>query len=307
VQAIGGLLAKWQEQAEQVNEVDAEDRTAVDQLQTVLELLKKKIDGPQTYSFSSMTEEHLDKFNISSSGELELKDDHESRALQTDSLGEKEHWSSDGLYRHFLKLEDLVPRKNEAAARLWINPIFYRVASMSDSASKIVLSVEQNVLPIRSRPMSHNSLSGFVDFTAILTSEGHARRFLRHPRLQNFSVDDHALFVTEAKGPDQILDNHTAQAIDEMYACAKHLGKTIIRGALTNGVEWVFFLLKLNEDGNGGKYFESQPINLVRLEAAGRKVSRTSCSLIAAIIAYWLQHSHEEIGSDDYFTMKLSQ
>lgn len=58
-----------------------------------------------------MTEEHLDKFNISSSGELELKHDHESRVLQTDSLGEKEHWSSDGLYRHFLKLEDLVPRK----------------------------------------------------------------------------------------------------------------------------------------------------------------------------------------------------
>jgi hypothetical protein len=51
-----------------------------------------------------------------------------------------------------------------------------------------------------------------------------AGRFLRHPRLQNFSVDDHALFVTEAKGPDQILDNHTAQAINEMYACAKHLG-----------------------------------------------------------------------------------
>lgn len=51
VQAIGGLLAKWQaEQAEQVNEVDevdAEDRTTVDQLQTVLEMLKKKIDGPQ--------------------------------------------------------------------------------------------------------------------------------------------------------------------------------------------------------------------------------------------------------------------
>ena len=140
-----------------------------------------------------MAEEHLEKLNISSSGELKLKHESRSRAVATDSVGEGEHWSSDGLYRHLCVLEGLVPRKvsmldveseesfikacrqNEAAARLWIESFFYRVAFMSPRASKLVLNIEHNVPPIPSSPLSRNSLSGFVDFTAILTSAGHAR------------------------------------------------------------------------------------------------------------------------------------
>lgn len=42
---------------------------------------------------------------------------------------------------------------------------------MLPSSSKIVLNVEQNFLPIAPNP----TLSGFVNFTAILTTEERAR------------------------------------------------------------------------------------------------------------------------------------
>ena len=46
-------------------------------------------------------------------------------------------------------------------------------------------------------------------------------------------------------------------------------------------------MLKLNENGDGGEYFQSKSISLV-LDAEGVPLSRDSSSLIAAIIAYWV-------------------
>ncbi len=68
--------------------------------------------------------------------------------------------------------------QNETAARLWIDAIFFRVASLlhGSSNSKIVLNVEQNVLPVARDPTIFSFLFGVVNFTAILTtSEAHAR------------------------------------------------------------------------------------------------------------------------------------
>ena len=62
----------------------------------------------------------------------------------------------------------------------------------------------------------------------------------------------------------------------------------MIRGALTNGHEWIFFLLKLNDDGNGGKYFQSKGIPLMTASRGEEMVSRETSSLIAAIIAHWV-------------------
>lgn len=287
VQAIKNLITKWE--AEGAEEADDQERSEAVSLQTVLDMLSTKLDGPQTYSFSSMSDEHLDKLKIFYSGELRLKTDSHSRSAKTDSVGEAEDWSADRLYRHLCLLEGLVPRTNEAATRLWINAFFFRVAFMLSGSSKFVLNVEQNVL------------SGFVNFTAISTTETHARYLLQNPRLKKLPAQDHALFVTEAKGSDQRLASHIPRALGELYACAKHLERRIIRGALTNGHEWIFFFLRLNEGGSGGEYFQSKGINLMRGGETG--ISREDSSLIAAIIADWILHSHNEIGNDDYFTM----
>ena len=41
-----------------------------------------------------------------------------------------------------------------------------------------------------------------------------------------------------------------------------HLRKKVIHGVLANGHEWMFLLVKLNDDGNGAPYRKSVIMNL---------------------------------------------
>ncbi|EDR09730.1 uncharacterized protein LACBIDRAFT_319156 [Laccaria bicolor S238N-H82] len=77
--------------------------------------------------------------------------------------------------------------------------------------------------------------------------------------------------------------------------------KHVVRGGVTNGHQWIFLILKLYEDGNGGKFFQSHAINLFMDDEGG--ICRLRTSLITAIIAHWIQHSHEEFSDDisDFF------
>jgi hypothetical protein len=98
----------------------------------------------------------------------------------------------------------------------------------------------------------------------------------------------------------------------------KFLRKSIVRGVLTNGHKWIFLILKVKEDCNGGEYLCSKEMSIISLEGISRKVS----SLIAAIITHWvgfwlyitlllqiaqyfctlqIPHSYEELRNDDYF------
>ncbi|KAJ3498006.1 hypothetical protein NLJ89_g10275 [Agrocybe chaxingu] len=176
----------------------------------------------------------------------------------------------------------------------WNNAFFFRADAMTPSGSNMVLSVEQAVL---SGTLSAQSLSGYIGLTAIATSSIKAQRLLRQPFLRELKEDDSVLFVSEATGPDQRLENHVAQAVGEMHRCARTAGKTTIRGVLTSGRGWIFLILKLNADGNGGSYLESDELTISR-EALGQ-VSKTAASLLSAIIAHWMKHSHEELDEDD--------
>ena len=104
-------------------------------------------------------------------------------------------------------------------------------------------------------------------------------------------------FVSEAKGPDQRLVAHVPQAIWEMYGCEttgvssywrwrfrlRELlwqtlsRKTIIRGVLTNGHEWIFLVLGLDADGKSGEYLESDKICVIEKD---QSVSEASCWLL---------------------------
>ena len=44
------------------------------------------------------------------------------------------------------------------------------------------------------------------------------------PFLQTLNRKDHVFFVSEAKGPNQLLRNHIQQAIVEMAGCARTIG-----------------------------------------------------------------------------------
>jgi hypothetical protein len=77
----------------------------------------------------------------------------------------------------------------------------------------------------------------------------------------------------------------------------------------------------MHPDGNGGVYAESEKIRLMAVFPPGvEQISRTMCATIAGIIAHWasdflccyqvlvltnlqIDHSNEEIGDDDWFTV----
>ncbi|KAI0801406.1 hypothetical protein C8Q74DRAFT_1192167, partial [Fomes fomentarius] len=241
--------------------------------------------------------DHLTKLRISPAGFLELKNDLQPHLAKNDGLGADGLWSADMLYRHLQFLEGLVPRQ-ATAARLWINAFFYRVASMAPNGTKVVLSVEQG---IPSAILSDESppVSGCIHhWAAIATSPLQVARFLKYPRVGDLQSEDSTFFVSEAKGPNQLLESHVSQAICEMYGCARTVGKNTIRGVLTNGRGWIFLVLTLNSDG-GGTYLQSNEISTHYQDS----LSRAAVSVVSSIIANWITHSHEGLGADDaYFT-----
>jgi hypothetical protein len=113
--------------------------------------------------------------------------------------------------------------------------------------------------------------------------------------------------VTEAKQEGVPLAQHVAQAVAEMYVSAKYLmydsgflptlftnveprltRKGILRGALTNGHEWIFLILYLNEDGNGGTYAESPTIRIQVTDSYPYRVLSPGPDIVAGILAYWV-------------------
>ncbi|TEB24583.1 hypothetical protein FA13DRAFT_1777814 [Coprinellus micaceus] len=274
-------------------------------LDKMLDMVAQKLDGPQALSFSGVTFDHLHSPKIELCGRLELKSDYEARAKRGDALGATEHWSSQGLYRHLVVLQGLVPKANEAAARTWIEAFFFRAAAMLPPGKKLVLSLGQSVPPTTMISSNMTTVGGFIDYTVVAANGKDAEKFLKRPNLKNLKEHDHALFVSEAKSKDVSLENHVPQATCEMYACARTLGKSTIRGALTNGHDWIFLVVRMDADGKGAAYAESDKVGLmVKARPDREDISFTFTSTIAGIIAHWIEHSNDDIGDDDWFTVE---
>lgn len=110
-----------------------------------------------------------------------------------------------------------------------------------------------------------------------------------------------SFFVIEAKlfNPS----DHVPQAVCEMYACGKFLQKKILRGALTNGRDWIFLLIKLDDDYDGASYQQSAVVQLRTTESLDGQlvISGPWPDLIAAILSHWIINSFVDLGSDDWF------
>ncbi|KAF8804113.1 hypothetical protein BYT27DRAFT_7108337 [Phlegmacium glaucopus] len=269
-------------------------------LTKMLEMMGSKLD--EALSFSGMTEEDLSQLNIKFGGSLKLKTDYEVRVAAMEELGMTEHWSSEGLYRHLRVLQKLVPRAVSNASRVWIDSFFFRASAMVPQSKQLVLSLKQSVPATTVKPFSF-TLGGYIDYTAIEVSAPDAEKFLARPRLEVLHNFDHTFFVLEAKTSNLSLEDHVPQAVCGMYTCAKQLGKNIVRGAVTDGHNWIFLVLKMNLNGDGAIYAQSlQRTRLMTVVPPGNEeISRTMCDVIAGIIAYWIEHSNEDIGDDDWF------
>ncbi|KAF9548277.1 hypothetical protein CPC08DRAFT_346771 [Agrocybe pediades] len=135
-------------------------------------------------------------------------------------------------------------------------------------------------------------------------SQSSPEQYLSHPHLVALcGIEKSTFFVTEAKGPDQILENHVPQAVGEMYSCARTLKKKIVRGALTNGWEWLWIILEVSPSGGGGRYSLSQPITVQGPSDTGEKVIYPKAvSRVASVLAHWMLHGSEDLTECDYYT-----
>jgi hypothetical protein len=84
------------------------------------------------------------------------------------------------------------------------------------------------------------------------------------------------------------------------YLCLAR--KSILRGALTNRHEWIFLILYLNKDGEGGTYTESPTVKIQVSESYPYHVLPPGPDIVAGILAYWVSYtlissasSHEQM------------
>lgn len=110
------------------------------------------------------------------------------------------------------------------------------------------------------------------------------------------ALQEHPLGFFVCQGKLEDLHLHIPQAVADLYACAKRLKyerpspllipfrKTTLRGALTNGNQWYFILLKLNDDGVGATYQYTQQFSIIPYSPHD---TPSGADLIAGILSYW--------------------
>lgn len=64
--------------------------------------------------------------------------------------------------------------------------------------------------------------------------------------------------------------------------------KQILRGAVTNGYEWVFVIFYLDKDGVGGTYKTSPTITIQVNNNYPYHVLSSGPDIVAGIVAYWV-------------------
>ncbi len=111
--------------------------------------------------------------------------------------------------------------------------------------------------------------------------------------------------MVESKPNCALIDN-LSQAASDIYACATLLkyglirflhsvlslcSQKFLRGALTNGHEWIFIIIRVNQDAPGGKFKISPLLTLYVAQNAGGEdvqVDKFSADRITAVLSYWV-------------------
>ncbi|KAF6744292.1 hypothetical protein DFP72DRAFT_1095284 [Ephemerocybe angulata] len=274
--------------AEDVPESESDSMAAVNELDGIIGTLESRLNEPSSY-------------NIEQKGMLKLKPWDELReAIATSrDIGSGELWSNDMMYKHLLFLFGSFKDKNETPSRTLIDTFFFRAGAMIPPPHKLVMMLE-NTVPA-SVPRESNMDT--IYYTAIVAEKQLAKYYIQFPPLLNEASGGQmvAFFTVEAKSASagSLLD-HIPQAVVELIACAKRLGKSHIRGALTTGIKWHFVAVDLNADKDGAKYWASEVIQFIPPPANG-SLPETDTSLIAAVLSEWIQHSFEEFKEDQWF------
>ncbi|TFY74734.1 hypothetical protein EWM64_g9278, partial [Hericium alpestre] len=274
----------------QSDDVESADDQLEDQLERFLSLMTSMLEGPKSYDLSNVTldilEEHL---HVTQAVTLILKDEITERTEKSSYLGQDKLWSSSHFHDHLNWLEGLVPRTSEANVRLWIDAFFFRASAMVPPGMRMVLNEDHTIPSTAIRPTSLTTLAGQMDYSAVVAKERAAAIILDDPLMSTIRrILPTGFFV--AIGKIWELRSSVGQAVAEMYGTAKLLKQNVLRGALTNGHEWIFLILNLNPDSEGGTFKRSLMMSLsISCDPSRPQVNmgKFSADQIAGILSFW--------------------
>ncbi|KAL0958125.1 hypothetical protein HGRIS_000293 [Hohenbuehelia grisea] len=264
-----------------------------DLVKQLVNKMESQLKDTKSIAFSSFTFETLTGLNLTEGSGLALKP-WMDRVEEVSAVGSNQFMTSTVFYSILSLLSSLIPSTCEASARAWVDIFLYRASAMLTPPRRMVLRMEHSI----TMPTSHAVLAGHIDYTAaigLLLNRDDLNHFPHHPRL--------GFFVAEVKGPSVVLNAYIAQAVGELFATAKTLKKSRLRGTITNGFTWIFIIVYLN-DTDGGTYSVSQPLAFSVSQANELyHIPETDKmpNLISAILTYWLEHSFDDIREDDWF------
>ncbi|KAJ7468588.1 hypothetical protein FB451DRAFT_1256667 [Mycena latifolia] len=269
---------------------EGEDEDFEQGMSKMRRLMKSELLAPQRMTMTMLEEKH----NVVFVGELHLKPDHAARTERSKRLGQDAHMSAENMQRHLSMLDTLVPLTSDASARPWIDTLFFRAGAMVPTDKRMILKIDPSPVMTPAYPMA---TGGKINYTAILADKQNAEITFHVPLPHRYRHLPTAFVVTG--GPlEGVFADHLPLACADIYAWAKSMQKPIIRGAVTNGLEWFFIIMHLNQDSCGATYKHSLPL---ALRASTTRIDPCGPSLIAGVLASWIEHGSEGLGEDDWF------
>ncbi|KAF6744451.1 hypothetical protein DFP72DRAFT_1176908, partial [Ephemerocybe angulata] len=265
-------LMKWQEDMRKLkSEIDSnvelsgphgkDLRESIEGICQILGKMEEEGHKIETRGFSKLkTEGELEQLKIRRGPGTLVYDDAKAKQASRQLAGDTsklEHWTSKWTFDH-LKMLNRIASPNEAGARLFIDTFCFRLNSLTrDPNSALVMSLEQNLNVLVERAGKREDLSGPADYVILRGSKGITGQYYPSSDLNlERNQGDLTLFIQEAKSlfKEPKLELHIPQIVGQMYAGMKMMGKNVIRGALSNGHNWIFIILEADASGSGAVY-----------------------------------------------------
>jgi len=254
---------------------------------------KVEIKRPLLFSFPDTTFGSLrEKLNITMQHELVTRGNHMSRVRKSAARGGDQYMSSKDMYSYLNLLQRTIS-KSEANILFLLDAMFFRVSAMLSDGRRMGLNHVYNA-PAVDIPVDDGKcplkLPDTVNYTVLVEHEPNRA-----------SQAPNELFVAKGKFDGRTLFDQAPEAIAKMYGIAISHGRDIIRGALSDGYEWIFVILYCKKNGSGGTYRLSPRI---RLETTGEYPGQflpDFPDIIAGILTHWVEHSFDDLDKDDWF------
>ncbi|KAF9061542.1 hypothetical protein BDP27DRAFT_328388 [Rhodocollybia butyracea] len=264
------------------------------------------MEGPRMLYPFGASFETLRKLKIVHHSHLQLKS-FDQRLQKSRLLGKNELWSSDHFYEHLLFLEGHVRKVPTGKhCRLWNQAFISRVCSMLARDKDTVFSRDENSSPEAGSPGggspdASSSLTAstplyLTDYVVVVTTHKQADAYRKDPQIPTARLFGTGLFITEAKSG--WIEDNILQAVCQLYNTGKYYGKDTIRGAVSNGNEWIFIILHLNKDNDGASF---QTSSVVKYVVSNNEVDKPWPDLIAGILSSWGEKSFDSLDDNDWF------